>query len=65
MEPWQIGVVVGAIVGPFGAAWAGIRVGLNGTRESVVRIESKVDKVVDRVTEHGTRIAVLESKEAA
>lgn len=63
MDPWQIGVVIGAIVGPFGAAWAGIRVGLNGTRESVVRIESKVDKVVDKVNAHETRLAVLEAAE--
>jgi len=58
LNPWV--VVASVIFGSGGAAWTAVRVALNGTRESVTRIESKVDKVVDKVSDHGERLARLE-----
>lgn len=63
MEPWQIGVIVGGFLGNLVGGVAAVKVGLNGTKESVHRIETKVDKVIDKVADHDTRIAVLEAAE--
>lgn len=52
MSESMVAVVV-AVVGVFGsggAAWAGVRASLNGTRERVQRIESKVDSLSDRLS---------------
>jgi hypothetical protein len=50
--------VIVAAIGVFssgGAAWAGVRSSLNGTRERVARIETKVDNL-------GSRLAYMEGK---
>lgn len=46
MTPDQIVIVLASILGPAGAAWAGVKISLNGTVARVNRIEDKVDKVV-------------------
>lgn len=47
MDLWQILAIV---LGPSGAAWATIKVTLNGTAKRVERMETKLDDVRDRVT---------------
>lgn len=43
MEPTLLLAVGAAIIGSGGAAWAGVKVSLNGTRERVTRIELRQD----------------------
>ena len=52
--------LVAAVVGPAGAAWTGVRVALNGTRERVHRIENKVDRIEGKVSGISERTAKLE-----
>jgi len=58
------------VAGPGGAAWFGIKAGLNGTKtgidankETLDRIEVKVDGLTDSVHCLDVRTAVLEAKE--
>lgn len=58
--PLSVQVVVGAvalILGPY----AGIRVGLNGTRETVKRIEGKVDQLTTDLPAVRERVSVIEA----
>jgi hypothetical protein len=43
-----------------GAAWAGVKSGLNGARQSIVQIEKIVTRLDDKVDSHGERITALE-----
>lgn len=49
-----------------GAAWAGVKSGLNGLKQSIVQIEkivSRLDEKVDSMAvDHGERIATLEAE---
>ena len=49
-----------AIVLPAAAAWGGVRVGLNGARQSIIQMESIVNRLDEKVDTHGERIAALE-----
>ena len=49
-----------AIVLPVAAAWGGVRVGLNGARQSIIQMESVVTRLDEKVDSHGERIAALE-----
>ena len=49
-----------AIPAAGGAAWAGVKSGLNGARESIVQIERIVNRLDDKVDTHGERIAAIE-----
>jgi hypothetical protein len=49
-----------AIPAAAGAAWAGVKSGLNGARESIVQIERIVNRLDDKVDSHGERITALE-----
>ena len=49
-----------AIVLPAAAAWGGVRVGLNGARQSIIQMESVVNRLDEKVDSHGERIAALE-----
>lgn len=52
MEPTLLLAVGAAIIGSGGAAWAGVKVSLNGTRERVTRIELRQDshgRTLDKV----------------
>jgi len=43
-----------------GAAYGGVRAGLNGARQSIVQIEKIVTRLDEKVDDHGERITVLE-----
>jgi hypothetical protein len=47
---------------PAVATIVSIRVGLNGTRERVQRIEDKLDKSLETQSAHGERLATVEAK---
>jgi hypothetical protein len=49
-----------AIVLPAAAAWGGVKVGLNGARQSIVQIERIVNRLDEKVDAHGERISRLE-----
>jgi hypothetical protein len=53
-----------AIPAAGGAAWAGVKSGLNGARQSIAQIEKIVTRLDDKVDKlevgHGERIAALE-----
>ena len=43
-----------------GAAYGGVRVGLNGARQSIKSMENIVSRLDEKVDQHGERIAALE-----
>jgi len=43
-----------------GAAWAGVKSGLNGARQSIAQIERIVNRLDEKVDTHGERITALE-----
>ena len=43
-----------------GAAYGGVRAGLNGARQSITQIERIVTSLDNKVDDHGERITVLE-----
>ena len=49
-----------AIPAAAGAAWAGVKSGLNGARQSIAQIERIVNRLDEKVDNHGERIAALE-----
>jgi len=49
-----------AIPAAAGAAWAGVKSGLNGARQSIMQIEKIVNRLDDKVDSHGERITALE-----
>jgi hypothetical protein len=51
-----------AIPAAAGAAWAGVKSGLNGARQSIAQIEKIVTRLDDKVGSHGERIAALEAE---
>jgi hypothetical protein len=53
-----------AIPAAGGAAWAGVKSGLNGARESIVQIERIVNRLDEKVDNHGERLASVETETA-
>ena len=49
-----------AIPGAAGAAYGGVKAGLNGCRQSLDKMERIVTRLDERVDRHGDRITVLE-----
>ena len=49
-----------AIPAAAGAAWAGVKSGLNGARESITQIERIVNRLDEKVDQHGDRISRIE-----
>ena len=45
-----------------GAAYGGVKVGMNGMRRSIMQIEQIVRRLDDKVDSHGERIATLEAE---
>ena len=43
-----------------GAAYGGVRVGMNGMRRSIIQIEKIVHRLDDKVDSHGEKIAAVE-----
>ena len=54
------------IIGPSalaaGAAFGGVRMSLNGTRQSVLRIEEKVDRIDEQTQDNRVEISRLDSR---
>ena len=47
-----------------GAAYGGVRVGLNGARQSIRQIEKIVSRLDEKVDSHGERLASMEAETA-
>lgn len=43
-----------------GAAYGGVRAGLNGARQSIVQIEKIVTRLDEKVDDHGERLVAVE-----
>ena len=53
-----------AVPAAAGAAWAGVKSGLNGARESIIQIERIVNRLDEKVDQHGDRISRIEVETA-
>ena len=53
-----------AVPAAAGAAWAGVKSGLNGARESITQIERIVNRLDEKVDQHGERISRIEVETA-
>ena len=53
-----------AIPAAAGAAWAGVRSGLNGARQSIAQMERIVNRLDEKVDNHGERLASVETETA-
>ena len=51
-----------AVPAAAGAAWAGVKSGLNGARQSIKQIERIVTRLDEKVDKHGEKISALEVK---
>tara|TARA_R100000306_G_scaffold53691_1_gene50551 strand:+ start:1084 stop:1314 length:231 start_codon:yes stop_codon:yes gene_type:complete len=45
-----------------GAAYGGVRVGMNGMKQSMVQIERIVNRLDEKVDSHGERLAAVETE---
>ena len=53
-----------AVTAAAGAAWGGVKVGLNGARQSIAQIERIVNRLDEKVDSHGERLASVEAETA-
>ena len=53
-----------AIPAAAGAAWGGVKAGLNGTRQSLAQIERIINRLDEKVDTHGERLASVEAETA-
>jgi len=53
-----------AIPAAAGAAYGGVKAGLNGTRESLAQIERIITRLDEKVDIHGERLASVEAETA-
>ena len=53
-----------AIPAAAGAAYGGVKAGLNGTRQSLAQIERTVNRIGTKVDTHGARLASIEAETA-
>jgi len=60
----EVGEILSLLAVPAaaGAAWAGVKSGLNGARQSIVQIEKIVTRLDDKVDSHGERLAAVEKE---
>ena len=60
----SVGEIVSLLAVPAaaGAAWAGVKSGLNGARQSIKQIERIVTRLDEKVDKHGEKISALEVK---
>ena len=54
-------VILGAILGPGGAAWVAVKAALNGTREDVRELREDVRAIKGDIQQMRERIAKLEA----
>ena len=45
-----------------GAAYGGVKVGMNGLKQSIVQIERIVNRLDNKVDSHGERLAAVETE---
>ena len=45
-----------------GAAYGGVKVGLNGMKQSIINIEKLCNRLDDKVDQHGERLAAVETE---
>jgi len=45
-----------------GAAYGGVRVGMNGMKQSIIQIEKIVNRLDNKVDSHGERLATVETE---
>jgi len=45
-----------------GAAYGGVRVGMNGMKQSMIQIEKIVTRLDNKVNSHGERLAAVETE---
>lgn len=55
--------VAAIVLGPAGAAWAGVRVSLNGTRQDVRDIKTEVSGIRGDVSNLRERVARVEGRQ--
>ena len=62
----DITVLISLLAAPLaaGAAYGGVKVGMNGIRESVAQIERIVNRLDQKVDTHGERLASVETETA-
>jgi len=53
-----------AIPAAAGAAYGGVKAGLNGTRQSLAQIERIITRLDEKVDTHGERLASVEAETA-
>ncbi len=53
-----------AIPAAAGAAYGGVKAGLNGTRQSLAQIERIINRLDEKVDIHGERLASVEAETA-
>ena len=62
----EITTLISLLAAPLaaGAAYGGVKVGLNGVRQSITQIERIVSRLDQRVDSHGERLASIETETA-
>ena len=60
----DITVLISLLAAPLaaGAAYGGVKVGMNGMKRSIIQIEKVVNRLDDKVDSHGERLASVETE---
>jgi len=60
----DITVLISLLAAPLaaGAAYGGVKVGMNGMKRSIIQIEKVVNRLDDKVDLHGERLASVETE---
>ncbi len=60
----DIATLISLLAAPLaaGAAYGGVRVGMNGMKQSVIQIEKIVNRLDNKVDSHGERLAAVETE---
>lgn len=59
---WILLSIAVLIVGPGGAAWVAVKIGLNSLRDDVAETKDRIRKIEEHLSDVRTRVAVLESR---
>ena len=62
MDTQTLLIFAGAVIGPAGAAWAGVKVSLNGTKEDIAEIKTDMRAISKAVSRNTTEIVRLDEK---
>jgi len=60
----DISTLISLLAAPLaaGAAWGGVKVGMNGMKQSMIQIEKIVNRLDNKVDLHGERLAAVETE---